>query len=734
MRCLKIGNEGNMKRNNTIVIKFIATLVLVLMGTSANSIMIYRTTNVVDKAFVESNTSIIYLQKNIVDGKNVLTQEMILKPNTTYIIQNDYDLQGVKLIIPKGCVLDFQGGSFTGGIVDLNMGDVKSELVPCFFDTIVKNIGNKIVNFIWFKFTTNYIPSEILSEMTGKTVDFNGLTLHVADDVKTIGDIDWRNITLYARNVKMYNAGKIFTSTCSKSGNKITIKKKPTQNINGCLVVINTGKQTINDPRWKDGSPTLFKGITSIVENCEAGVITITDEIEDFTASNTNINPGNSKETSVNESSISVYNPNNISLYNCKFILTEDTDGIAGGVSIGQAYNVSIDNCIVQSHNKIGSLALLSLTNCVNGYVRNSKVNDSAFDGTGTSYGIQLNACTRINISNCEFSNHRRSVDFSGRYETRYCSVSDCRVMGDRIGYGSALGGHSTSYKNVIKNNYILCNAQIGIQLRGELEIVDGNVLCGYYKGAVFSTGYQSTIINNSIMTEGTGWDIQAVGVHLSDIDGNHINVINNRFKIRERLFAGNGIKTYINCRNNMISFHGLNPSSLQYITKGDFYGYFIDNTIVNENDTFIHFNNTKNVICDNAKYIPVFYNWVGGEKLLPKSESCKIIVNKAIAKFDNSCKSSKHTKVSVYLDFKITENLEEALAFKIAEDQDFKNLKTISLNPSAKYVKQAVVYVNGESKSSSIVCAAGRKLFYVGYEDYNKALPAGTYNLILEF
>lgn len=56
----------------------------------------------------------VYLRKNIVDGVNVLTQDMISKPNTIYIIQYDYDLQGTEITIPENCVLKFNGGSISG--------------------------------------------------------------------------------------------------------------------------------------------------------------------------------------------------------------------------------------------------------------------------------------------------------------------------------------------------------------------------------------------------------------------------------------------------------------------------------------------------------------------------------------------------------------------------------------------------------------------------------------------
>lgn len=56
----------------------------------------------------------VVLRKNIVEGVNTLTQSMINKNNTIYVIQYDFTL-GENITIPAGCVLKFDGGSISGG-------------------------------------------------------------------------------------------------------------------------------------------------------------------------------------------------------------------------------------------------------------------------------------------------------------------------------------------------------------------------------------------------------------------------------------------------------------------------------------------------------------------------------------------------------------------------------------------------------------------------------------------
>lgn len=62
----------------------------------------------------------VYLRKNIVDGKNILDDTMMYEPNTIYVIQYDFDLDGDTLEVPENCVLKFEGGSIGNGTLNVN--------------------------------------------------------------------------------------------------------------------------------------------------------------------------------------------------------------------------------------------------------------------------------------------------------------------------------------------------------------------------------------------------------------------------------------------------------------------------------------------------------------------------------------------------------------------------------------------------------------------------------------
>lgn len=92
-----------------------------------------------------------YLKKNMVDGVNILTQAMISFPNTVYIIEWDFDLNGETLEVPADCVLDFRGGSFSNGTIIGNESVIDSLPIPIFDSvTIQGTFNNEKIYSEWF--------------------------------------------------------------------------------------------------------------------------------------------------------------------------------------------------------------------------------------------------------------------------------------------------------------------------------------------------------------------------------------------------------------------------------------------------------------------------------------------------------------------------------------------------------------------------------------------------------
>ena len=147
----------------------------------------------------------VYLRKHYVDGVNTLTQHMMRKPNTIYIIQYDYCLAGQTIEVPENCVLEFQGGSFRNGNLVLNgsyirgafesfkssltvSGSVKNDKVftewwempekDCYsqFKDIIRISNNSLVP-IFFRKGKYVFKNDNKHETITQSIDFNDSTI-----------------------------------------------------------------------------------------------------------------------------------------------------------------------------------------------------------------------------------------------------------------------------------------------------------------------------------------------------------------------------------------------------------------------------------------------------------------------------------------------------------------------------------------------------------------------------
>ena len=80
------------------------------------------------------------LEKNIqtIDGvkKNILTADMINKPNTIYEIRYDFDLDGKIITIPKNCILHFISGKFYNGSISMD-----NTIVSTLYEDVLSEIN-----------------------------------------------------------------------------------------------------------------------------------------------------------------------------------------------------------------------------------------------------------------------------------------------------------------------------------------------------------------------------------------------------------------------------------------------------------------------------------------------------------------------------------------------------------------------------------------------------------------
>lgn len=89
----------------------------------------------IDTQYQYSSMHRIVLERNMVNGINLLTQAMLSKENTIYVIRDDFDLNNNHtrgVTIPSNCILQFEGGSISNGTIIGQDTEIQAGLVKIF--------------------------------------------------------------------------------------------------------------------------------------------------------------------------------------------------------------------------------------------------------------------------------------------------------------------------------------------------------------------------------------------------------------------------------------------------------------------------------------------------------------------------------------------------------------------------------------------------------------------------
>jgi len=98
-----------------------------------------RVTALTTNTNVPAQYKTIILKKNLVNGVNTLTQEMMSAQNTKYVIKYDYVLSE-NITVPANCILDFDGGSLKNGTLIGNQTRIDAEVIKI-FNTDISLVG-----------------------------------------------------------------------------------------------------------------------------------------------------------------------------------------------------------------------------------------------------------------------------------------------------------------------------------------------------------------------------------------------------------------------------------------------------------------------------------------------------------------------------------------------------------------------------------------------------------------
>ena len=114
-----------------------------------------RVTALTTNPNVPAQYKTIILKKNLVNGVNTLTQEMMSATNTKYVIKYDYTL-AENIVVPANCIFEFDGGSINGNGTNKDTITCTNTRIIGYgcFDKTLKlrgSIANECIEFDWWK-------------------------------------------------------------------------------------------------------------------------------------------------------------------------------------------------------------------------------------------------------------------------------------------------------------------------------------------------------------------------------------------------------------------------------------------------------------------------------------------------------------------------------------------------------------------------------------------------------
>ena len=325
---------------------------------------------------INPNTSMYYTT-------NLLTQEMVGKENTIYIIQYDYDLNGQTITIPTGCTLDFQGGSFSNGTIIGNDTKIINNLSYIFKNVEIQGVWN----------VSEVYPEWFGAKGDGVTDDTISLQMALDFPVKS-----YRTVCLLDR---VYLIGTRYgdLNVMLFINSNTTILSNTFGTIKVADHLVDSGVEgehyyTIIGPKNED---------ISYIEN-----VTIKNLIFDHNGSNNLLSIWTSRNNAIR-----ILKGNNIEIINCEF---KDNTGLQY-IVLGDNTDVGIGECKILNCNFSNSGASIL------GNTKNKDHSSIYYNGTG------------ILISNCNFINRPFSelpkspgncaIELHGGYN----NVSSCKII-----------------------------------------------------------------------------------------------------------------------------------------------------------------------------------------------------------------------------------------------------------------------------------------------------------------
>lgn len=491
----------------------------------------------------------VYLRKHYVNGVNTLTQHMMRKPNTIYIIQYDYCLAEQTIEVPENCVLDFQGGSLRNGIIVANKTMfINHNLIDVRLSGVYSIDDLPMFEYPDFYNNEFYIDRDYIVDCSdfypNYVFDFKGKKFRVfsrCDSLKGsfiyrlqymnsvvfknatfIGDLkdDYSNIAeryiflnppidiFQCGVVEIDNVKFININSMSLQVSRINNAIIKNVHIYNCNIGFSVGKKT-NIKKYTN-IPTSVKIIDCSV-----------DCIKDFGSLDINEKYGG----------IGIYVNliDNVSIENCRIKNTLDTATKTDGCN-----NVTYMNCSCSFFGKDGiKIQSVNNTPIRNSHIINCSSTDKFEGRPDGKSGLGILGTWSGSVCGCVSDAKNKDIYVSKNW-------SDLRI-------GTSGYGNSRTIK--ISNNMLLCNSvELYISITGSL-LIENNYFGG--KGMINFSGKSAIVTNNTFYNK-----LISISSEVCLLSDNYINSV---MEINDLYDVGRTIKSvfvknnFIECLDDML-------------------------------------------------------------------------------------------------------------------------------------------------------------------------------------
>jgi len=398
----------------------------------------------------------VSLPKNYENGKMVLTQNMLIHKNTTYIIKWQYDLQGSTINLPEGSVLKFKnGGRLTNGTLIGNNSslDISSNSVRFCNITIEGSWCVPVINSSLFMFGDDAeLNTKNFRSMCMLTSDENEGIIHIAGGEYLIS-VDSKNESCFRLNSRtelIIDGNIILEGNDLEFYQIVQIKNKENVKVHGLGTLVgDVESHSGSSGEWGMGIAILDSDNIELrdltIKNCWGDCIYIGQVGYEKSSYSKNVFIDNVICQSARRQGMSIISGKDIYVINSKFIDTGSIKFTAPGAGIdiepnilGNTVvdNIIIDNCEFYGNKNGRDFLTYNLDTTANVVLRNSKLKGHLYFGKG-SYNIVIDSCElnsvltpqdnygNIRIKNSEIAT-KTKVD-------KNVIIENCEFLGEKL-------------------------------------------------------------------------------------------------------------------------------------------------------------------------------------------------------------------------------------------------------------------------------------------------------------